>query len=204
MNSDIFVVIDFEANCWNYKRKRKHINEIIEIGAVILKKEDDNFIRLGEFTQTVKPLEDTILSKFCRKLTGITQKEVDQSKKFPIVFENFKNKIEEISGVKCNEITLVTWGNGDKKMLNRNCNLNKTTSPFTRYLNIDKWFARFYGLEQSCTLRKALEMIGLEFVGEQHRALNDALNTSIILEKMGVNLLPENNFKKISARQIQK
>ena len=120
------------------------------------------------------------------------------------VFENFKNKIEEISGVKCNEITLVTWGNGDKKMLNRNCNLNKTTSPFTRYLNIDKWFARFYGLEQSCTLRKALEMIGLEFVGEQHRALNDALNTSIILEKMGVNLLPENNFKKISARQIQK
>ena len=92
MNSNIFVVIDFEANCWNYKRKRKHINEIIEIGAVILKKENENFIKLGEFTETVKPLEDPKLSKFCKKLTGISQKEVEISYKLTKnMLNNLKN-----------------------------------------------------------------------------------------------------------------
>lgn len=69
-----YIIFDLEATCWENDRTKQ--NEIIEIGAVKL---DENLAVIGEFQTFIKPKLNPILSDFCKKLTSISQEEVDQA-----------------------------------------------------------------------------------------------------------------------------
>lgn len=66
------------------------VNEVIEIGAYKVN-------QLGEvldvFNKFIKPTVNPILSDFCRQLTSISQSDVDKSKTFPHIIQEFQDWI---------------------------------------------------------------------------------------------------------------
>lgn len=51
----------------------------------------------SEFRQFVRPTTHPILSSFCLGLTGIDQQQIDQANRFPDVFRDFKQWLDEIT-----------------------------------------------------------------------------------------------------------
>lgn len=73
------LIIDVEATC-SKDGSIDHTNtEIIEIGAVLI---DSDGYWLGQYSSFVKPKINPTLTKFCKKLTGINQKDVDSAPPF--------------------------------------------------------------------------------------------------------------------------
>jgi inhibitor of KinA sporulation pathway (predicted exonuclease) len=77
-----YVIFDLEATCYDRSSDETipdgFRNEIIEIGAVML---DENGLEISRFGKFAKPLTFPTLSKFCTKLTTITQEDVDNTRR---------------------------------------------------------------------------------------------------------------------------
>ena len=79
-----YIIVDLEATCWEVVDRKDM--EIIEIGAVVL---SPNKNLDKEFTAFVRPIMKPILSDYCKKLTTISQKDVDSAETFNVVFPKF-------------------------------------------------------------------------------------------------------------------
>lgn len=107
-----YVIMDMEWTCWGSSDKRPHnlLREIISIGAL---KVDEDFNTIDTFYSTVKPTVNSTLSSYCINLTGLAQKEIDNSKGFAEVFsllEGWINKNPEFENI-------CFWGNKDEKVI---------------------------------------------------------------------------------------
>jgi len=69
------IIIDFESTCWENEKYRPQ--EIIEFPAVLLDTVTGEC--LEEFHHYILPVENPVLSDFCRNLTGITQQQTLES-----------------------------------------------------------------------------------------------------------------------------
>jgi inhibitor of KinA sporulation pathway (predicted exonuclease) len=109
-----YIIYDLEATCWEDDGKSR-VQEIIEIGAV---KMDARGRVDSRFTSFVRPKFYPMLSDFCRRLTSITQIDINQAAKFPEVVEEFKEWIGFYDG---DEYLLCSWGFFDQQALARDC-----------------------------------------------------------------------------------
>ena len=163
------VVIDLEATCWKNDRQPERM-EIIEIGAVKL---DGKSLKIiDEFSSFVRPIDNPILSDFCRELTSIRQCDVDKAEDFNTVFARFLEWIGEAS------YQIVSWGEYDLKQLTRDCKRHGISFPNkfrNKHINIKQLFAKQRGI-RPCGLGQAIRMVGLIFEGTHHRAIYDARN----------------------------
>lgn len=98
-----YIVFDLEATCWENDRFKQ--NEIIEVGAV---KMNDKLAIIEEFQAFIKPKVNPQLSDFCKKLTSISQADVDAAPYSPQVINIFHDWIGE------EEYVLCSWGVYDK------------------------------------------------------------------------------------------
>ncbi|NQX90869.1 MAG: exonuclease domain-containing protein, partial [Flavobacteriales bacterium] len=105
---DCVIVFDLEATC--FRLRKPPAPEVIEIGAV---KTDLIGNELSRYQAYVLPTRAPKLSKFCTKLTGIQQYQIDDADEFPLAVEDFKHWIFE--GV--NEPILTSWGRYDIRQL---------------------------------------------------------------------------------------
>jgi 3'-5' exoribonuclease 1 len=155
-----YIVLDLEAT---------DSKEIIEIGAVKLNEE---LQIVSEFSSFVKPTINSTLSHYIKKLTNITQDEVNAAQTFPKVLEVFEKWVGE-------DATFITWSKSDKYFFRSEFIThgihNDTLSKFVNIQNIVCSFASPDGLR---SLENALSLLGMEFEGEAHRAFTDAFNTS--------------------------
>jgi inhibitor of KinA sporulation pathway (predicted exonuclease) len=183
----MYLIIDLEATCWENKKKKE--SEIIELGAVLL----NNFYKiLGEFQTFIKPIKNPILSEFCKKLTSIQQKDIDEALKFPLALRKFIKWAEETAKCKIQDITFCSWGYYDKKQLMKDCKLHNVKYPFSTHRSLKHEFAK-KRKTKPMGLKKALEICGFKLEGTHHRALDDAKNIVkifILLEK-NVSFLPK-------------
>ena len=87
---DLFVVLDFEATCFE-NAPRDRTQEIIEFPCHIVvppwsaDRAEISHLDGTEFHAYVRPVRDPILSEFCTGLTGITQETVDAAETFQTV-----------------------------------------------------------------------------------------------------------------------
>ncbi|MBK9736996.1 MAG: exonuclease domain-containing protein [Saprospiraceae bacterium] len=171
-----YIIFDLEASCW-LGRPPKGLNEIIEIGAV--KINDYNEV-ISIFNHFVKPTINPILSEFCKKLTSISQDNVDKSKTFPIIIQDFMDWI----GVSEEDYCLISWGKYDKHQLKQDCELHKMeTDWLDHHFNLKPAYRALKDLKDEPGLKKAVKMEGFEFTGIHHRAISDAENTAKIFIK---------------------
>ncbi|MCB0660594.1 MAG: exonuclease domain-containing protein [Saprospiraceae bacterium] len=171
-----YIIFDLEASCW-LGRPPKGQNEIIEIGAVKV----DQFQQVvSVFNKFVKPTVNPILSEFCKKLTSISQEDVDRSKTFPLVIEDFMDWAD----IEHEDYLLISWGKYDKAQLMLDCTLHHIdTEWLDKHINLKSAYRHLRKLKDEPGLKKAVKMEGFEFSGIHHRAISDAENLAKIFVK---------------------
>jgi inhibitor of KinA sporulation pathway (predicted exonuclease) len=170
-----YIIVDLEATCWETK-DQKTKNEIIEIGAVSV---NANKQVEGQFNVFVKPRLNPQLSDFCKKLTSITQADVDGAPSFPQALEKFQQwiNLEE-------NYVLCSWGFYDKTQFNWDCELHQLDTAWLKpHISLKHQYARIKSLSRPPGMKQALEKERLPLTGIHHRGIDDALNISRIFIK---------------------
>lgn len=180
MRTDKILVIDLEATCWengiapNGKTQREE-SEIIEIGVQEISKDNlGNYYGSSNYTFYVAPKKHKI-SDYCEKLTGISQKFIDENgMSLDIALGQFNKTYSP------KYKTIVGWGNYDKQQIIKECKEKNILHRYKfsdTYINLKNIFALKYNLDKEVGLNKALQHLNMEFIGDQHRGICDAMNT---------------------------
>ena len=170
----IYIIFDLEATCWEEKNDK--VKEVIEIGAV---KVDKNLEIVDTFSQFVKPIINPKLTDFCKSLTSIKQKDMDDAKYFNEAIKNFEDWI--LSSGKTAK--LISWGHYDKKQILEESTiknyLGKITELLENHISLKHEFARIRK-ERTYGMKKALGKLNLPLEGTHHRGIDDAKNIAKI------------------------
>lgn len=159
--------------------------KIIQIGAVAGK------IRTGEVIETFSRMVkiDEPITEFITQLTGITQEMNDNGVSLLEAYEDLRKFRRKH---KCHKQT-VAWGTGDTRVLKEQVKALMPAGPDTwwdfgvRFFDTKTIFQAFMlandiGLKAG--LAKALERLGMIFIGRPHDAKDDALNTFLVFHRL--------------------
>lgn len=178
---DFICVVDFEATC-EESNPTDYNHEIIEFPMVLI---DTRSLEIVDsFQEYVKPEVNPQLSDFCVKLTGITQKLVDEAGTFHAVLKRAVSWLQEKElGTKYKYMFLTdgSWDMG--KFLYTQCKLSGIRYPqFARkWINIRKSYGNFYKVARNQTkLICMLENLGMQYEGRPHCGLDDSRNIARI------------------------
>jgi inhibitor of KinA sporulation pathway (predicted exonuclease) len=172
------ICLDLEATCWADKEEQgAHEPEIIEIG--VCKLNTTSLEISDKKSILIRPEMSYYISNYCTQLTGHTWETIKHGMKLEHAF----NHLQKHYGIKTKN--WATWGYGDLKFINYECMHKKIKYPFSKdHMNASDWFRFFSGQKQNTSLSNALSYFGLDFIGEPHRADNDAFNTARVLKAM--------------------
>ena len=170
-----YIIFDLEATCWG--KKNREMKEIIEIGAVKL---NGNLEVLDIFSQFVKPTINSTLSTFCKSLTGIIQKDVDDAPIFDKAIRNFEEWIFSSD----REIKLISWGYYDKKQTLIESGVKGYSGKIIElleknHISLKHEFAKMRK-ERTCGMKQALSKLKIPLKGSHHRGIDDANNITQI------------------------
>jgi len=165
------IIVDLEATCWDWglhPDKRPDM-ETIEIGAV--KVDTQTFEIVSEFQSFVKPILYPELTNYCKKLTHITQDDTDNANEFGVVYRHF------CKWLKNEDFMIASWGAYDKNQLKIDCQRHGVKYlNGCGHINLKTKFSEFRGTRKGKGVRKALRILGLDFIGTPHRGIDDAKN----------------------------
>ncbi|OMD74170.1 MULTISPECIES: 3'-5' exonuclease [Paenibacillus] len=169
-----YIIFDLEATCWENDRSRQ--NEIIEIGAV---KVNDKLEIVSEFQTFIRPKLNQQLADFCKKLTSITQEDVDKAPGFSQALFEFKEWIGN------EQFYLCSWGFYDKSQFKKDCELHKiNTDWLKKHISIKHQHGKMIGIEKGIGMERALKMLDLPLDGTHHRGIDDAKNIAKIFVRI--------------------
>lgn len=133
--------------------------------------------RISEFAAFVRPVQNPQLSSFCKELTSIEQHHIDRADDFAEVIGAFEDWLNGQKALMC------SWGDYDKKQLLMDAEIHNLELPWLKdYLCLKLSHARLLKLREPVGVKTALEFSGMNFEGQSHRAIEDARNTSRLLE----------------------
>lgn len=166
-----YLIMDLE---WNNTFGRKvNLNEIIEMGAVLL---DERLQEIGRFSTFIRPRIAKKLSSRTKNLTHITNADLEQGIPFLQALYQLKDFIGP--GV----TTVLSWGDADLRVLIDNLKYFSDTDriPFLRYyLDLQKYYhaVRNRPHSQQISLSGAAEDLGID---PEEYALHRALDDSVL------------------------
>jgi inhibitor of KinA sporulation pathway (predicted exonuclease) len=164
------LVLDVESTCWELPEVQgaHEISEIIEIGIAVV---NVKTLKLVENSSIIVKPQKSKVSKFCTKLTTLTQNMVDQGVLFQDAVATLRRDYNSENR------TFVSWGDYDRKMFERNCKDYGVKYPFgPRHLNLRNTFTMLHGLEREPGMDNALELLKMNLDGTHHRGIDDARN----------------------------
>ena len=172
------LVVDLEATCDDREKKPclvpKGEMETIEIGAVLV--DTATLEPIGELGQFVRPVRHPVLTEFCKRLTTITQADVDAAPLFPEAAANVARLVAGRRALFC------SWGDYDKNQLAQDCAHHRMQLPFGRtHLNVKRRFSEVLGEPKKFGMDGALRRVGLTLEGVHHRGIDDARNIARLL-----------------------
>ncbi|MFC3885018.1 exonuclease [Bacillus songklensis] len=167
-----YIVFDIERNFRPYQSDAP--TEIIDIGAIKIDASTMSIVEV--FSSLVKPTAS--LSRHATKLTGISKQELKGEEKFPRVIKRFHEFVGK-------DYIFVTWGKEDYAFLTEDCTRHGVECPDLgkeRRFDLQRFVFNAYEqlFPHQPGLKFAVEQLGLEWEGEQHRAFADAKNTANI------------------------
>ena len=170
-----YIIMDLEWNNAYVHRTKSFMNEIIEVGAVML---NDNLEKIGEFSCFVKSRIGKKIRSNIKKLTHITNDDVRNGDPFETAMKKFESWIGDEENV------ILTWGNSDIRVIIENFRLltGNNTVPFLKnYTDIQRYFQikKNIPTEKQLGLFNAAEEVGMDPNSfSHHRALDDSLLTA--------------------------
>lgn len=176
-----YIIMDLEWNNTYARRVKGFINEVIEIGAVML---DDELNYVDEFSSFIKASIGKKLRSNVKRLTNISNEDVRNGEPFTKVMSDFKQWVGKEENV------ILTWGDGDIRVLIENfryLNGIKTLPFLTNYMDIQRYFEIKNDLPKSkqIGLFNAAELVGVDVEKfSHHRALDDSMITAECMRKV--------------------
>ncbi len=173
------LVIDVEATCSDDESISGSDMEIIEIGACWVSPGGDI---LDTFQSFVRPVLNETLTTFCKRLTTISQAQVDSAPTFdkvaPLLHTFALAHIETQS-------IWASWGKYDHAQFGHDSKRHVIDNPLAHlgHANLKKIFAKKRKIK-SVGMMGALRIAGIEHTGEHHRALDDAINIAKLVQTM--------------------
>lgn len=151
--------------------------EIIEIGASLVNRAGRE---VDHFQRFVRPQRRPQLTPFCCELTHISQANVDAAAPLTEVWPLFERWM---SHHQAHLQGWVSWGDYDRQqfLLEWQQHQIKSLLADIPHINLKQRFAKARKLQRPLGLNGALQLAGLQFSGQQHRALEDARNTARLL-----------------------
>lgn len=174
------LTIDFEFITTRIVRNKskKYFQEIVEIGALLSKDEDETI----EFQRIIKP-RHYISSKnknvYRIYAERFTKEEIENG----IDLEKAFLELKKIYTPK--ETIWISWGKSEYDILRTVCKNYKIGVPFLKedYLDLSIEFKKFYNIDQNLTLDKALNILNIPSL-DRHKALPDAKVLMQIIKRM--------------------
>jgi inhibitor of KinA sporulation pathway (predicted exonuclease) len=151
--------------------------EIIEIGVTLVNQDGRE---LDHFERFVKPLRRPQLTRFCQELTHISQVNIDNAQTLTTIWPQFErwlgHHLPRLVG-------WASWGEYDRRQLEQEWQQQQLTSGLSTlpHVNLKQRFIEARQLQRPLGLNAALQLAGMQFQGQQHRALVDARNTARLL-----------------------
>ncbi|XBI26568.1 hypothetical protein VPH35_051247 [Triticum aestivum] len=184
---DFFVVVDFEATC--FQDARIFPQEIIEFPAVLV---DGATGRIESvFRRYVRPKHHPVLTQFCRELTGIRQEDVDGGVDLGEALWLHDAWLKAATAGAGNKrrvrLAVVTWGDWDcRTMLEFEFRFKgiKKPSSFDQWINLRVPFQAALSGGGRVNLQEAVRAAGLDWEGRLHCGLDDARNTARLLAEL--------------------
>lgn len=168
-----YIVLDIEFT------KSKNKTEIIQIGAQRLLSYDyGTKIKEGDsFNKLVKPLQ--FPNQSLLDLLGIKKEELQDAKNFERVFQEFLEWVGE------ENTFYVIWGTRDSKVIRKECNNYGFNQEFQSmdFIDIQSYTMLQEKIKDLPSLKSMVKKYD-EFEGQEHNALDDAVNTSKILKNI--------------------
>lgn len=157
--------------------------ETIEFGAVMIDLHEGGRV-VAEFSRFIKPVLHPELTEFCKKLTTITQADVDRAQGYAEVAQEIDAFLEPY---RAEGWMWCSWGDYDRKQLEADA-LRAGCPPAldpTRHTNMKKWHGKLFAC-RAIGLWSATESVGLKWVGTYHRGIDDARNLSRVFNAMNI------------------
>lgn len=176
---DYLCVIDVEATCQQIN-PIDYIHEIIEFPIVLVNTRTSQIE--DTFEAFSKPVVNPKLSEFCSQLTHITQTMVNKADKFPAVLEKVEAWMNRKGLGTKYSFAIATDCSLDMDLyLKLQCLVSEIPYPpyAKEWINVSKVFANLYKTKR-VPLRAMLDSIGLGFMGQPHRGIDDARNIARI------------------------
>ena len=167
------IVFDLEWNQSSYNPNHRMPHEIIEIGACRV---DRDYKVVDTFSRLIRPRLYKRLDKHIKKVTGMTEAELENGGTFADVFADFIAWCGE-------DAQLVTWGRDDFPVLRRNAAFHQTQLPFEPPIDAQLVFGGVClgACTQQMNLHAAMEHQNIEIDVPAHRAVYDAQCTAALL-----------------------
>lgn len=169
------IIFDLELN--------QPSGKIIEIGAVKLLR--DGGIHPSRFSVLVNPGEP--IAKEITELTTIDEQMMELSIQFPVALKQF----EDWAKTETKNILLSSWGGGDITCLRDTAKEHRVPYPFRGKTfdakTIAVWSTIMFGRKPPSGgegLSSMLHIWDMKFEGTKHRALDDALNTALLVQRI--------------------
>ena len=177
-----YIVFDLE---WNQAQSKEQAisqpiklsGEIIQIGAVKL---DRSFEIIDRFEIMVRPVYYTQMNPNVKKLTGISQEDIDGGVPFDVAYKLFSDFCGD-------QFCYMTWGTDDVGILISNMRIhNIPASPFFRTYNLQRIYGRqIVKAKGQVSLEDAVANLG-EPPYQAHNALSDAVSTALVCKHLDI------------------
>lgn len=173
--------VDLEATCCDKGSFPREEMEIIEFGGVLLDKEK-NWEAVDRVEFFIQPTIHPVLTEFCKKLTNITQEQVDNG----LLYEQAYSLTGRYQLDRANQMSWCSWGEFDKNIMIQGRELHDLPPLLNpgKHFNLKVWYSRLNMTKKGFGLDKAVNREGLTFLGQHHRALSDAENVAQIFRKL--------------------
>lgn len=186
-------VLDFEATCWDDDReKQRREAEIIELPTVLYRvptavaaDAGAPLERAGEWRAFVRPTRNPTLSAYAKRLTGITQAEVDAAQPLDHVLAAHSAWLDSATGGAA--VVFVTCGDWDLgtclPLELHNKGLAAPAPHYSRWINLKREFATAFDVRgRPPDMVDMLRVAGLALEGRHHSGLDDARNIGHCLQ----------------------
>lgn len=178
------VALDFEATC--DENNPDFRNEIIEFPMLVLDWKTGEKVG-ATFHQYVRPVNNPVLTDFCKELTKISQETVDAAKTFPEVFKDALEFLEPFRD-EDSQIIFVTFGGWDLRiMLTDQCIQSELSMGWienAHYLNINKFTRKqIMKSEAHIKIPDMMKHLGIEMFGQLHSGIDDTTNILYAMQK---------------------
>ena len=176
-----YIIMDLEWNNTYCKKKKGFMNEIIEIGAVML---NENLEIVDVFSTFIKAQLGKKLHSRVKELTNITNDDISTGVPFSQTMAQFRKWSAGSDNV------ILTWGDTDIRVLIENFKYFNGISyiPFlNNYVNLQKYAQAFMNISKAdqIGLSAAAEKLGIDVEKYSlHRALDDSLLTADLFKKI--------------------